>query len=38
MYLAAPGLSCGMWDIRSLLWHVGSLVVGFLVTACERLL
>ena len=25
-FLAAPGLICGMWDLRSLLQHAGSLV------------
>ena len=23
-FLAAPGMSCGMWDLQSLLWHAGS--------------
>lgn len=26
MYLAALGISCGMWDLRSLLQHAGSFV------------
>ena len=24
IYLAVPGLSCGTWDLQSLLWQVGS--------------
>ena len=28
-FLAAPGLICGMWDLRSLLQHAGSLVVAY---------
>ena len=26
-YLAVLGLSCGTWDLRSLLWPAGSLIV-----------
>ena len=24
IYLAAPNLSCGMWDLRASFWHAGS--------------
>ena len=36
-YLAAPGLSCGTWDLRFSLQHTGSLAVAcqLLAAACE---
>ena len=36
IYLAVPGLSCGMLELQSLLRHAESLVVAFelLVAAC----
>ena len=36
LYWAVPSLSCGAWDLGSLWWHAGSLVVAskLLVAAC----
>ena len=36
IYLAAPGLCCGTWDIRSLMQHVGSLAVARELLAVAR--
>ena len=36
IYLFAPGLSCGTWDLQSLLQHVGSLIVHVVSSSLTR--